>query len=48
MIKTENFKQLIIENKNQLREWLAANHMQKESIWLVTFKKEVPTTRWFN
>ena len=39
MIKTDNFQQLEITKTEQLRIWLAENHSQKESIWLVTFKK---------
>ena len=42
MIKTENFIQVEIKSPVELREWLLINHTQKESIWLVTFKKEVP------
>jgi uncharacterized protein YdeI (YjbR/CyaY-like superfamily) len=41
MIHTENFKQVEITSVKQLREWLEAYHMQKESIWLVTYKKHV-------
>jgi uncharacterized protein YdeI (YjbR/CyaY-like superfamily) len=41
MIKTENFIQVEISSTIQLREWLQQNHTQKESIWLVTYKKEV-------
>lgn len=41
MVKTENFIKFEIENTQQLREWLQQNHTQKESIWLVTYKKEV-------
>ena len=39
MIKTENFKQIEVTSAAQLREWLLKNHSQKESIWLVTYKK---------
>jgi uncharacterized protein YdeI (YjbR/CyaY-like superfamily) len=42
MIKTENFEQVEVTSSMQLREWLLENHTQKESIWLVTYKKEVP------
>ena len=42
MTKTENFKQIEVTSSTELREWLLQNHAQKESIWLVTFKKEVP------
>ncbi|SFI59557.1 YdeI/OmpD-associated family protein [Halpernia frigidisoli] len=41
MVKTENFNQLIITTQEELRNWLLSNHHQKESIWLVTFKKTV-------
>jgi len=41
MIKTENFIQVEIKSPAELREWLLINHTQKESIWLVSFKKEV-------
>jgi uncharacterized protein YdeI (YjbR/CyaY-like superfamily) len=42
MTKTENFYQIEIQSSAELREWLLKNHTQKESIWLVTYKKEVP------
>ena len=42
MTKTENFKQIEVTSSTELREWLLQNHTQKESIWLVTYKKEVP------
>lgn len=41
MVKTENFEQVEITSKEQLRNWLLKNHHQKESVWLVTFKKTV-------
>jgi uncharacterized protein YdeI (YjbR/CyaY-like superfamily) len=41
MIKTSNFKQLEIASAKELRTWLEIHHTQKESIWLVTFKKEI-------
>lgn len=41
MTKTENFIQVEVKSKSELREWLLINHTQKESIWLVTFKKEI-------
>jgi uncharacterized protein YdeI (YjbR/CyaY-like superfamily) len=41
MIKTESFIQVEISSATQLREWLQQNYTQKESIWLVTYKKEV-------
>lgn len=42
MIKTENFIQVEIKSVAALRDWLLHHHTQKESVWLVTFKKEVP------
>ncbi len=41
MVKTENFALVEISSATQLREWLQKNHSQKESIWLVTHKKEI-------
>ena len=41
MAKTENFIQIQVSSSAELRDWLLKNHTQKESIWLVTFKKEV-------
>jgi uncharacterized protein YdeI (YjbR/CyaY-like superfamily) len=41
MIKTENFEQIEISSTTQLKEWLHQHHTQKESIWLVTYKKEI-------
>jgi uncharacterized protein YdeI (YjbR/CyaY-like superfamily) len=42
MTKTENFEQIEVTTSAELRQWLLPNHTQKESIWLVTYKKEVP------
>ena len=42
MTKTENFLQIQIISSAELHEWLLKNHTQKESVWLVTFKKAVP------
>jgi uncharacterized protein YdeI (YjbR/CyaY-like superfamily) len=42
MITTENFKKVEVTSSEALRTWLERNHNQKESIWLVTFKKVVP------
>lgn len=41
MIKTENFEQVEVKSVAELRDWLLQNQNQKESIWLVTYKKEV-------
>lgn len=40
MIKTENFDQVEVSSSEELRHWLLKNHRQKDSVWLVTFKKE--------
>ena len=42
MTETENFIQVEVKSSAELRDWLMHNHTQKESIWLVTFKKDVP------
>ncbi|MEO1514114.1 MAG: YdeI/OmpD-associated family protein [Bacteroidota bacterium] len=42
MIKTENFEKVFIDSASDLRQWLETHHQQEESVWLVTFKKEVP------
>lgn len=41
MVKTSNFKQIEVGSALQLRKWLTKHHSQKESVWLVTFKKHV-------
>jgi len=43
MIKTENFEKVEIKAAHQLRSWLIKNHVQKEAVWLVTFKKTSKT-----
>jgi len=42
MIQTENFEKIEVSSSIELNEWLHKNHLQKESVWLVTFKKNVP------
>lgn len=39
MVKTENFKKVEVKSVPELRLWLEKNHTQKESVWLVTYKK---------
>ena len=39
MTKTENFAKVEVTSARELRMWLEANHSQKESVWLVTYKK---------
>lgn len=43
MIQTENFEQVEVSSAEELRHWLAAHHQQQASVWLVTYKKAVPT-----
>ena len=42
MIETENFQKIEVSSIQELSNWLEKNHHQKESVWLVTFKKIVP------
>jgi uncharacterized protein YdeI (YjbR/CyaY-like superfamily) len=37
----KEFAQVQVESRNQLRTWLSQNHSQTQSIWLVTFKKNM-------
>lgn len=37
----KEFERVQVENREELRAWLEANHKREESIWLVTFKKHV-------
>ena len=49
MIKTENFEQIEITSSEELRAWLITHHTQEESVWLVTYKKTIPSkyvSRW--
>lgn len=39
MIKTESFSQVEVRSAMELRRWLEAHHVQRGSVWLVTFKK---------
>ncbi len=41
MVKTENFLQVQVTGAAELRQWLANNYQQKQSVWLVTYKKLV-------
>jgi uncharacterized protein YdeI (YjbR/CyaY-like superfamily) len=43
MIPTERFEQVEVSSPSDLAAWLEAHHNQDESIWLVTFKKAVPS-----
>ena len=42
MVDTDRFDQVEVTSQAALRAWLEANHMQEESVWLVTHKKSVP------
>lgn len=35
----KDFEKVEVISRQQWRDWLAAHHLQKESIWLVTYKK---------
>jgi uncharacterized protein YdeI (YjbR/CyaY-like superfamily) len=41
MIKTESFAQVAVQSAAELHAWLRVNHAQAESVWLVTFKKQM-------
>lgn len=43
MTKTENFSKLEVTSAAALRAWLEEHHSQEGSIWLVTYKKHVPS-----
>ncbi len=38
----QNLKKVEVKSLKELRNWLKKNHSQKESIWLITYKKSVP------
>lgn len=42
MINTDNFQKVEVTSNQELRAWLENNFGQKESVWLVTFKKSDP------
>lgn len=42
MIKTDNFEKVFVSSTDELRDWLLAHHQQEDSVWLVTYKKQVP------
>lgn len=49
MLKTENFDKIEVASPEKLRSWLLRHHMQPESVWLVTYKKNNPdkyVSRW--
>ncbi|MEO0487078.1 MAG: YdeI/OmpD-associated family protein [Pseudomonadota bacterium] len=42
MTKTDNFARVEVTSEPALWAWLAANHTQSDSVWLVTWKKPSP------
>ena len=40
MIETDKFAQIEIDDADQLHQWLADQHAQNDSIWLVTHKRD--------
>ncbi|MEO0349237.1 MAG: YdeI/OmpD-associated family protein [Cyanobacteria bacterium P01_A01_bin.15] len=42
MPKMQDLEQVEVTSVKELRKWFEKNHGQKESIWLVTYKKNVP------
>ncbi|MCH7414528.1 YdeI/OmpD-associated family protein [Belliella sp. R4-6] len=42
MIQTDSFEKIEVSSSEELRHWLHSKHSQKESVWLVTYKKSVP------
>ncbi|MCU0338075.1 MAG: YdeI/OmpD-associated family protein [Sediminibacterium sp.] len=42
MIDTEKFSKVEVASQEELRNWLQANHNQSQSVWLVTYKKNLP------
>lgn len=41
MIKTQNFEKVEVTSFDELFGWLERNHTQKDSIWIVTYKKHI-------
>ena len=37
-----DLKKVEVKSLKELREWLNQNHKQKESVWLITYKKQIP------
>ena len=40
-IETDKFEKVLVSSATELRDWLAKNHEQDKSVWLVTFLKHV-------
>lgn len=43
MIATDRYQKVQVESLAELRAWLEANHQREEGVWLVRFKKSVPS-----
>jgi uncharacterized protein YdeI (YjbR/CyaY-like superfamily) len=41
MIETDHFNKVEVTSPAQLRTWIQLHHTQTESVWLVTYKKQV-------
>lgn len=41
-VQTETFATVEIASSEALRSWLQDNHAREDSVWLITFKKNVP------
>ncbi|MEL6353359.1 MAG: YdeI/OmpD-associated family protein [Cyanobacteria bacterium J06627_28] len=41
--KLDDLEKVEVSSTEELRTWFETNHAQKESIWLVTYKKTVPS-----
>lgn len=39
MSSTDDLERVEVTSSEELRHWLKENHTQKESVWLVTYKK---------
>ncbi|MEL6159076.1 MAG: YdeI/OmpD-associated family protein [Cyanobacteria bacterium J06623_5] len=42
MVKIDELERVEVASTQELREWFEENYAQAESIWLVTYKKNVP------
>ncbi len=42
MQKMQDLEKVEVQSTRELRQWFEDNHAQKESIWLVTYKKSSP------
>lgn len=43
MIATDRYQKVQVESLAELRAWLEANHQRDDGVWLVRFKKSVPS-----